>query len=206
VLVILLITRPGEATTIRVLTPGDNTTMLAGQMVDLSWERPPAEADEMELLLEIGDGAALHLRLTPQMSGSTCSFSWRVPNLPGKVARLRLRWGQDGVETEGEPSAPFTIVADPHSPPDRVSFSCGEWWLAEPPPTFGPHRGDGAQALGGPFSPHQPAAASELNEVAPEAGPARNERSMGPENEPGAASCDHPEVSARCPLTIPLRP
>jgi len=160
----------------------------------------------MELLLDVDQSAALRLRVTPQLGATTRTYLWRVPNLPGRNATLRLRWGREGIEAEGEPSAPFAILADPDAPFEGIRFRLGEWWLADPFSTFELPRSGVGPELSDPVERPQPATASVVNEVAPPGGAGRHQRAPSQALRPGISDASQAEVEARCPLTIPLRP
>jgi hypothetical protein len=66
---------------------------------DLSLERAFVENEwaEMEYVLETGEG--VNMRITPQMNVDRRSFTWTVPNINTRTARLVL---QCGIEGDGE--------------------------------------------------------------------------------------------------------
>lgn len=114
-----------------IISPGAGATLISGQMVSIDWHELPAEAEEMEILLVLDQTSGTSLRLTHQRSPRTTTYSWQVPNLPSRDARLQLRYGHDGVEHECPPSEPFAIIASPSEPLAAIAFHAGEWWLGK---------------------------------------------------------------------------
>lgn len=199
--------KPSSATgAVRIVTPTCGAVLVAGEVIDVRWEGLPANVDEMELLLDMPGSAEIRLRLTPQLNATTESYRWRVPNLPGRNARLRLRWGRDGVETEGEAGAAFTILPHPHAPLTGVRFRAGEWWVGGPFAML-----DRPIETAGP-SVHAPtecplAAALTILEAA-----AASDRDAAgypmpvPEGRSTSSSAPSPDVAAHGPREFPLRP
>jgi len=101
----------------------------AGDMVRVSWVAP-GEADELELLLLLDEGAREPLRLTESLPGSRGTWSWRVPNLPARSARLVLRWGVEGHEILGPPGPVFSISCS-GATLTTVGRRDGELWAGE---------------------------------------------------------------------------
>jgi hypothetical protein len=173
--------------------------------VSIEWQRPPESADEMEILLVLDDSAETTLRLTRQLSPSTSSYLWQVPNLPGSRARLVLRFGEDGREQECEPSEPFAIVTSAEEPLAPISFSDGEWWLGN---RFGLPTSCGV--TGGRTSISQPTGARAAAVL-----PSVDSGSGDQQRRDCQADCRQRNRAprqtasrhlARCPLTFPLRP
>lgn len=130
VLVVAMIAIPAAASpAIRFVSPGRGETLHAGQPVEIRWTRLGSSVEEAELLLTIDDQAGFQLRLTPQFQPDRETWTWVVPNLPTRAARIRIRVGIDGREIESRPSAPFGIDATPEAPLPGVHFDQGEWWL-----------------------------------------------------------------------------
>jgi len=201
-----LVAGPAAAVGVRIVSPETGTPVVAGQLVEVRWEQLPDEVDEMELLLEMNSGAVERLRLTPQLDGATRSYLWRVPNLVARGVRLRLRWGRDGVETEGEPSAPFSIRPDTTRPLDGVRFSRGEWWvgrgLADIEPVGKGHGGVVPPGADGSLT----GVISMVTEVAPDGTGVRLHHPRDPSRRRGSDTPIGPGLDDHGPLTIPLRP
>lgn len=115
----------------RVLSPGTGEALVAGQVVEVVWSPFPDDVEELEILLSIDGGRYFPLRLTPQMDPRSGSFLWVVPRVAAQAARLRIRFGRDGEEIEGEPGAPFSIFLPPALRPAPFLRRDGEWWIAE---------------------------------------------------------------------------
>lgn len=99
--------------------------------MDVVWSSFPDDVEELELLLSIDGGRYFPLRLTPQIDPRSGSFTWVVPRVAAQAAQLRIRFGQDGEEIEGEPGAPFSISVPPLLRPAPFFRREGEWWIAE---------------------------------------------------------------------------
>lgn len=117
----------GETIGGQVVTPVTGTVVRAGDVVEVCWTPLSDDVKEFELLLAVG-GA--QVRLTPMLERSTSTYWWRVPNLPAREARLRLRAGVDEEEIELAPGPCFSIEGDDTQPPSRVTFRGGEWWTS----------------------------------------------------------------------------
>jgi hypothetical protein len=100
-------------------------------VVDVVWSSFPDDVEELELLLSIDGGRTFPLRLTPQIDPRSGSFTWVVPRVAAQAARLRIRFGRDGDEIEGEPGAPFSIYVPALLRPAPFLRRDGEWWIAE---------------------------------------------------------------------------
>lgn len=84
-------------------SPSAGARLIAGSRVTLQWDLIVDQSiidnnwSEMELFL--ADDNGLLLRITPQLSVTTKTFEWTVPNVPTRSARLVL---QVGIEGEGD--------------------------------------------------------------------------------------------------------
>ncbi len=131
----------------------------AGEIVEIRWEKPPRDIEEMELLLSIDDGRHFTLRISPEIDPGSRRFRWRVPNLATETARIAMRVGREvrhdrgtppdrkgviaGVpgshhatasrhdETLLAPSEPFRLIADPEAPPARFALREGWTWVGD---------------------------------------------------------------------------
>lgn len=112
-----------------ILNPVGGERLVPGQTVDLRWTSLPPRVDEFEVLLSLDGGRHYPVRLTPQLDPSLGGLAWTVPNLPTDQARLRLRWGCDGVELEGPESTVFSIGSRDGQPMQAARYRDGEWWL-----------------------------------------------------------------------------
>jgi hypothetical protein len=127
---ILLAAASGRLSAQVSVTPPVFGTVRAGETAKIEWQGLPRQVAELELLLTI-EGRKLPVRVTPQLAASAGVLLWRVPNLPSRRARLTIRYGLDGEETENAPSAPFEILPAAGEPPARLAFREGEWWTQE---------------------------------------------------------------------------
>lgn len=124
-----------------IRSPNPGQVLSAGQWADVRWTALPPGVEEFEILLSVDDGASFVLRLTPQLDPAMGAYRWRVPNLPSKRARLRLRVGIEHEEIEGPLGRPFEIVAEPGKAAAAAQWRDGELW---------------ATAVSLPASPFQP--------------------------------------------------
>jgi hypothetical protein len=111
-------------------SPRPGESLRAGSQFEIRWTGVRPEAEEMELLLSLGGGRRIALRLTAELAGNARSFVWRVPNLATTRASLVLRVGSAGGEAIAGSSAAFEIVADPGLARERLAERGGELWLA----------------------------------------------------------------------------
>lgn len=117
----------------RIERPAAGDALYPGELIEVRWTALPDAVNECELLLSLDGGREFTVRLTPQLDRTTRELSWRVPNLPTRQARLRLRVGVAGREIESSMSSGFTIVGASASPLASVRFARGEWWTATIP-------------------------------------------------------------------------
>ena len=100
----------------------------AGESVEIRWTGLGVEAHEVELELSLAGGR--WVRVSPELESREGSFAWRVPAGLAGPSRLRLKYGGQWFEAEGEVSTPFVIEADARSaalPTPDPAFS--EWWF-----------------------------------------------------------------------------
>jgi len=99
----------------------------AGESMRITWADLGPEAHEAELELSLAGGR--WVRISPELEAREGGFSWRVPVGLAGPARLRLKWGGEWFEAEGEVSTPFVIVAETAaSYASGSGASLGEWW------------------------------------------------------------------------------
>jgi hypothetical protein len=198
--------RPVGATASLFVHPTGGDVVVSGQLVEVRWQALDDDVDEMELLLLIGDRDPLSLRLTRQIDGSSRSILWRVPNLPVSRARLRLRWGRDGVETEGEPSEPFTILLARTAPFESLRFRDGEWWVCRGSIVDEAALDRDGRVVASREGRAIVAVMSSESETSHDGVPDRCCSTVGVHRRPGGTVIADPETTAHRPLTIPLRP
>ena len=117
-----------EGPSLRFLDAGP--FLVGGQRVTVAWAGIPPDVDELELLLSVDGGERFPIRLTRSVDPAPGSVVWIVPSLATSSARLRLRFGREGREEDGEPSAPFRIFVPPGTPSSRLERREGECWVA----------------------------------------------------------------------------
>ena len=117
------------------LDAGDGATTLsypgevhAGEVVELRWSTPPADVEEVEVMLSLDGGRTYDVRISPEIDPRARVWRWRVPNLPSSEARLRLRLGSRRGEREGAPTRAFTILGASDRPIERRQVHEGHWW------------------------------------------------------------------------------
>lgn len=111
------------------LTPGQSS-FLAGEKVVIVLPQPLLKgAEEFELLLQAPGLKAELVRLTPSYLVHNRTVTFKVPNLPGTVARLVLRGGAGGREWLVATSEEFFIVASHGRDIPRLVQRQGEWWF-----------------------------------------------------------------------------
>ncbi len=98
--------------------------------MEIRWSPLPEDVEEMELLLSVDGLDAASIRLTPQIDPQAGSFQWDVPRIAVSAARLRIRYGREGRETDGEPGEPFSISVSPCFGMAPLLHRDGELWIA----------------------------------------------------------------------------
>jgi hypothetical protein len=106
----------------------DRAEVRAGERVTLHWQSLAGKAEELELVFSLDDGRTFDVRVSPELAGGECRYSWRVPNVGVQRARIRLRARINGVESCGPASAVFRMVPSPASTPGLWVYRAGEWW------------------------------------------------------------------------------
>ena len=103
----------------------------AGSELKIRWTGLGPEAREAELELSLAGGG--WVRISPELDAREGGFTWRVPAGLAGPARVRLKYGGDGFEAEGDASTTLEIGSD-------AAASCapapgvGAWWhLGESP-------------------------------------------------------------------------
>jgi hypothetical protein len=99
----------------------------ADEEIRITWSGLGPDVHEAELELSLGGGR--WVRISPELEAREAGFVWHVPAGLSGPARLRLRYGGEGFEDEGEVSTPFVIEPGNRGvvsiAPDR---ELGEWW------------------------------------------------------------------------------
>ena len=137
---------PEEELAVRLVSPRDGATLVAGSTAELEWTPLETFADleeveEWEAFLSFDAGKTYPVRITPHLDQDVRRIRWQVPSLPTDHATILLRFGDEREETSVELPLRFSIVAP------RTAFSIWESTLQLA------HR---APALGEPALPGQP--------------------------------------------------
>lgn len=91
----------------------------------ITWTGLGPKADEAELELSLGGGR--WVRISPELDAREGGFTWRVPSGLAGPARLRLRYGGEGFEAEGDISMPF-VLEQGEAAPHASDAVLGGWW------------------------------------------------------------------------------
>jgi hypothetical protein len=126
-LLVLLATAPAAAGPHLAGIPPQVT---AGADLRITWVGLAADAHEAELELSLAGGR--WTRISPELEAREGGFTWHVPPSLSGPARLRLRYGGEWFEAEGEVSMPFRIegTAGPPLGAFAADRAIGEWWCA----------------------------------------------------------------------------
>jgi hypothetical protein len=114
----------------RVYVDAGPAALAAEQRVTIRWSGLPADARELELLLDL-DGGRARLRITDELDPRAGSYAWDVASVSARAARIVLRMNRGGREVEIAPSEPFAIVNAAGPPRAALSLRAGEMWLTD---------------------------------------------------------------------------
>jgi hypothetical protein len=97
----------------RLVSPAAGNELVAGSMATIWWEELalPEHTVEWEAFLSVDGGRTWPLRVTPHLDISIRRFSFRVPDLPTRDARILLRFGDERREVGMEAPQRFSIAA-----------------------------------------------------------------------------------------------
>ena len=107
----------------RLVSPADGDELIAGSAVTIEWEELalPEHTVEWEAFLSLDGGRTWPLRVTPHLDISIRRFTFTVPDLPSRDARIMLRFGDERREVGMEAPQRFSIVPAAFlSPRNRV--------------------------------------------------------------------------------------
>jgi hypothetical protein len=93
------------------------TVLRGGSFATIEWSAAalPANAEEWEAFLSLDGGGYYAFRITPHLDIARRQFTWLVPNVDTKNARILIRTGDERRETLHELPARFEIVRDGHA-------------------------------------------------------------------------------------------
>ena len=103
-----------RAESLRVVAPANGATLRGGSFAELRWtsaQLPPA-AEEWEAFLSIDGGKYYAFRVTPHLDIQLRSFTFVVPNVDTRNARILIRTGDEVHELHFESRDSFSIVRD----------------------------------------------------------------------------------------------
>jgi hypothetical protein len=104
-----------QAAGLRLVAPADGTTLRGGSFAEVRWtaaQLPPA-AEEWEAFLSVDGGKYYAFRITPHLDADLRRFTFVVPNVDTKRARILIRAGNEVQETRFENPGTFSIARDP---------------------------------------------------------------------------------------------
>jgi hypothetical protein len=103
-----------RAESLRVIAPANGATLRGGSFAELRWTAPqlPAAAEEWEAFLSLDDGKYYAFRVTPHLDIQLRSFTFVVPNVDTRNARILIRTGDEVHELHFESRDSFSIVRD----------------------------------------------------------------------------------------------
>jgi hypothetical protein len=104
-----------RADSLRLIAPAQGTTLRGGSFAELRWSaaKLPAAAEEWEAFLSIDGGKYYAFRVTPHLEIDRRSFTFIVPNVDTRAARILIRVGDEVRETHFEAHGTFAITRDP---------------------------------------------------------------------------------------------
>lgn len=114
----------------RLVAPAAGAELAGGSLAVVEWEEEalPEHTVEWEAFLSVDGGRTYPLRVTPHLDIEIHRFSFRVPDVPTREARLMLRFGDERREVGVETPQRFSIVPGPRlwAPPPRRVLASGE--------------------------------------------------------------------------------
>jgi hypothetical protein len=120
-----------RADALRLLAPAPGATLRGGSFVEL--RRPVTalqpSAEEWEAFLSVDGGKYYAFRITPHLDIALQRFTFVVPNVDTRDARILIRTGNEVVETHFETEGSFSIVRDAAAEqglPSLLQFGRGE--------------------------------------------------------------------------------
>jgi len=104
-----------QASGLRLVAPADDTTLRGGSFAEVRWtatQLPPV-AEEWEAFLSVDGGRYYAFRITPHLDADLRHFTFVVPNVDTKHARILIRAGNEVQETHFESRGTFSIERNP---------------------------------------------------------------------------------------------
>ena len=96
----------------RLVSPFSGDELIAGSFATIEWEglALPEHTVEWEAFLSVDGGRTWPLRVTPHLDISIRRFTFRVPDLPTRDARIMLRFGDERREVGMEAPQRLSIA------------------------------------------------------------------------------------------------
>ncbi|MGA8809823.1 MAG: hypothetical protein WB973_18275 [Thermoanaerobaculia bacterium] len=112
--VILAFASFAHADSLRVVAPANGATLRGGSFTELRWTSAqlPPDAEEWEAFLSVDGGKYYAFRVTPHLDIQLRSFTFLVPNVDTRNARILIRTGDEVHELHFESRDSFSIVRD----------------------------------------------------------------------------------------------
>jgi hypothetical protein len=103
-----------RAESLRVVAPANGATLRGGSFAELRWTsaQVPPKAEEWEAFLSVDGGKYYAFRVTPHLDIQLRSFTFVVPNVDTRNARILIRTGDEVHELHFESRDSFSIVRD----------------------------------------------------------------------------------------------
>lgn len=103
-----------RADALRVVAPANGATLRGGSFAELRWTAAtlPPSAEEWEAFLSIDGGKYYAFRVTPHLDIDLQRFTFIVPNVDTRNARILIRTGNEVRETRFESRGAFSIERD----------------------------------------------------------------------------------------------
>lgn len=104
-----------RAESLRLVAPAAGSTLRGGSFAELRWTAPglPPSAEEWEAFLSVDGGRYYAFRVTPHLDIDLQRFTFVVPNVDTRDARILIRAGDEVHELHFESASSFSIVRDP---------------------------------------------------------------------------------------------
>jgi hypothetical protein len=120
-----------HADSLRLLAPANGATLRGGSFAEVRWSATqlPKATEEWEAFLSIDGGKYYAFRVTPHLDIDLQRFTFIVPNVDTRKARILIRTGNEKQETLFESPASFSIVRDANAEqvlPRLLHFGRGE--------------------------------------------------------------------------------
>lgn len=102
-------------TRVALVEPRDGAVLRGGTTATVDWSAVdlPRDAEEWEAFLSVDGGRYYAWRITPHLDIERRRFTFDVPNIATKNARILIRVGDERDEHELALPASFSIVSDP---------------------------------------------------------------------------------------------